>query len=299
MGGGGDSTSNTVSRFEPPEYTRQPWQDYVSNASNLAGQGMPVYTGQTVAPLSQQGQVGIGQLTSLATQGSPLQNSANTNLIGTLQGDFTDPYATAANPYIGNNPYLQQMIGQSNQNITDAFSRGTAAQTDAAAARAHAYGGSGWQEAQQANQEALGRTLAQNTSGLLGQNYYNSANLAEQGLGRASGAVQQERGRQMTAAGLAPAYQSGDINAIQAMMGGGQQVQDYQQALLNAGQQLFGQYQQAPWQLSDLFGGALSRASGQGGTSSTSVFQPTNMWQNILGAGTAGAGLYGLLGGGH
>ena len=295
MGGGGDTTSNSVSRFEPPSYTQQPWQDYVANAGALGQQGLPVYTGQTVAPLSQQSQAGIGQLTSLATQGSPLYNTAQTNLIGTLQGDFMNPYATAANPYIGNNPYLQQMIGQSNQNITDAFSRGTAAQTDAAAARAGAYGGSGWQEAQQANQEALGRTLAQNTSGLLGQNYYNSASLAEQGLNRAASAGEQERARQLQAAGMAPGYQSADINAIQAMMGGGDQVQNYQQQLLNAAAGLFGQYQQAPWQLSDLIGSALSRASGGQGTTSQSIVGPgVSPWQMLAGAG---AGAYGMFGG--
>jgi hypothetical protein len=295
MMGGGESTSNTVSEFKPPEYTREPWQNLVANATQLAGQGMPIYTGQTVAPLSQQSQAGIGQLTSLATQGSPLYNAGQTNLTGTLQGDFMNPYATAANPYIGNNPYLQQMIEQSNQGITDAFSRGTAAQTDRAAAMAHAFGGSGQLEAQQANAGTLGRILAQNTSGLLGQNYYNSANLAEQGLNRAGGAVESERARQLQAAGMAPGYQSADINAIQAMMGGGDAVQNYQQQLLNAASGLFSQFQQAPWMLSDLLGSALSRASGGQGTTSSQIVQPgVSPWQALAGAG---AGAYGMFGG--
>lgn len=294
MSSEGTNTSNSVSKFEPPAFTQPGWEQYVANAQNLAGQGMPVYTGQTVAPISQQGQLGIGQLTSLATQGSPLYNTAQTNLQGTLSGDFMDPYATAANPYIGQNPYLDSMVNSSNQQIAQNFARGTAAQTDAAAAREHGYGGSGYQEAQDRNASTLGNLIGQNTNSLLGNQYNQSAQLAEQGLNRASGAVQGERGRQLQAAGLAPGYQSSDISAIQAMMGGGDQVQNWQQQLMNAGQQLFGQYQQAPWQLSDLFGGALGRASGQAGTTSTSVFGPSmSPWQGIIGGGTAAAGLLG------
>jgi hypothetical protein len=298
MSGGGSNTSNTVSEFKPPDYTQQPWQNYVANAGTLSAQGLPIYTGQTVAPLSQQGQVGVGQLTSLATQGSPLYDTAQTSLQGMLQGDFSNPYATAANPYIGNNSYIQQLVDQSNQQLAQNYARGTAAQTDAAAAREGAYGGSGEQEAQARNAQNLSQQIAQNTNSLLGQNYYNSANLAEQGLNRAANSVNQTQQMQLQAAGLAPQYQQSDINAIQAMMGGGQQVQGYQQNLLNAAQGLFNQYQQAPWQLSDLLGGALSRASGQGGTTSSSVFQPMSLMQGLLGAGVGGAGLYSMFGGG-
>lgn len=296
MGSGGSQVSNTVSEFKPPAITQPGWQNYVNNATGLAGQGLPVYTGQTVAPLSQQSQVGIGQLTSLATQGSPLYNSAQTNLIGTLQGDFGNPYATTANPYSGmNNPQLQQMIDQSNQRITDAYSRGVAAQTDRAAAMGGAFGGSAQQEAQQLNQRALGDTLAQNTSGILGQNYYAQQGLAEDALNRGTQAVEAERQNQMQAAMMAPGYQGADINAIQAMMGGGDAVQQYQQQLLNAAQGLFNQYSQAPWALSDLVGSALSRASGQGGTQASQIIGPGTTWgQNLLGGGLLGASVLGL-----
>jgi hypothetical protein len=287
-------TSNTVQKFEPPEYTTQPWQDYMNNAIGLQQQGLPIYTGQTVAPISQQAQIGSNMLTSMATQGTPLYNAGQTNLTGTLQGDFMNPYATAANPYIGNNPYMQQMIGQSNQNITDAFSRGTAAQTDRAAAMAHAFGGSGQLEAQQANAATLARALAENTSGLLGQNYYNSGNLAEAGLNRAAGSVEGERARQLQAAGMVPGFQGADMSAIQGMMGAGDANQAWQQQLLNAGQNLFSQFAQAPWQLSDLIGSVLSRTSGQGGTTSTQIYGPSsNPWQTAAGIGAAGYGLFG------
>ncbi len=291
-GGGGSQTSNTVSEFKPPDFTQQPWQNLVSNASNLSAQGLPIYTGQTVAPISQQGQVGIGQLTSLATQGSPLYDTAQTNLQGMLNGNAINPYATEANPYMGSNPYIQQLVGQSNQQIADNAARGQMAQTDSAAAQAGAFGGSAYQEQQAQNQKALDSQIAQNTNSMLGQNYYNSANLAENALNRATGSVQNEQGMQLQAAALAPQYQQSDISAIQAMMGGGQQVQNYQQQLLQAAQGLFGQQAQAPWTLSDLLGNVLSRASGSGGTSSSSLYQPFSLAQGLLGGGAlAGAGL--------
>lgn len=300
MGGccsGGSSTSNTVSEFKPPSYTQQPWENLVNNAVTQAGQGLPIYTGQTVAPLSQQAQVGIGQLTSGATQGTPLGNQGSTNLIGTLAGMFSDPYATAANPYIGQNPYLNAMIQKSNQDITDAYGRGTAAQTDAAFARSGAYGGSAYDQMVQQNQKTLENQLAANTNQLLGQNYYNSANLAEQALNRASGSVQQERARQLQAAGLVPSYEANDRSWIQAMMGGGDAIQQYQQQLMNAGQNLFSQFQQAPWQLSDLLGSVLSRASGASNTTTAQMFGPGTTWgQGLLGTGLLGAGLYNMFG---
>ena len=158
-GGSGSQTSNTVSKFEPPDYTVQPWKDYVSNATNLAGKGLPIYTGQTVAPISQQAQVGIPMLTSLATQGSPLYNSAQTNLTATEQGMFADPYATAANPYIGRNPALNAMENSIAQRMSDAYGAGTAAQMAAAQARSGAFGGSAAQQADALANRSFGDSL--------------------------------------------------------------------------------------------------------------------------------------------
>ena len=143
MSGGGSQTSNSVSQFSPPSYTQQPWQNLVSNASALDASGMPVYTGQTVAPISQQQQIGTGMLTSLATQGSPLYDTAQTSLQGMLNGNAVNPYATVANPYMGDNANIDQLVNESNQQLSQNYASGTAAQTDAAAAREGAYGGSG------------------------------------------------------------------------------------------------------------------------------------------------------------
>lgn len=296
--GGGTNTSNTVAQFTPPSYTVAPWQNYTSTATGLDSQGLPIYTGQTVAAPSQQQQVGTDQLTSLATQGNPFMDTASATMQDMLQGNNANPYATAANPYIGNNQALDQYVNLSNQQLSNSFADTTAAQTDAKDAMAGAYGGSAAQEAQNNNQNYLQNQVAMNTNNLLGQNYSQSANLAQQGIQNATQAYTQGQQMQLQAAGLVPSYNQAQSGNIENMMNAGQQnVQGYQQNLLNAASSLFSQYQQAPWNLQSLLGGDLAQASGQGGTSTSSVFNPMSLMQGLLGGSAVGAGLYNAVGG--
>ncbi len=278
-GGGSGSTSNTVSEFKPPSYTQAPWENLVNQGNGLAISGLPVYTGQTVAPISQQSQVGIPMLTSLATQGSPLYDSAQGNLIDQLTG-------RNVNPYVGNNPYLQSMLNASNQDISDVYTKATAPQLSGSMAKQGAFGGSDYSSDLGQNQLQLARALAQNESNVRGANYSQSANLTESGLGR-----------QLQAAQMAPGFQGSDIQAIQAMMGGGDVTQQYQQQLLDAAKGIFNQFTQAPWTLQDLLGSTLSRASGQGGTTTQQNLGPsTSFGQGLLGLGALGGGLYNAFG---
>lgn len=90
--------------------------------------------------------------------------------------------------YLDNNPYLDQMFGTASQRVTDAYSRGTAAQTDAAFARSGAFGDSAYRDQTQANQRALGDSLDKLSADIYGGNY------------------QQERARQQQSATTAPDY---------------------------------------------------------------------------------------------
>jgi len=224
-GGGGSTTQNTVAQFTPPSYTVAPWQNYVSNATNLAGQGLPVYTGQTVAGPSQQQQLGTNMLSSLATQGSPLQNAGQAGLTDILQGGGANPYAAVDNPYIGNNQALDQYVNQSNQQLANAYATGTGAEMSAKQAMGGAYGGSAAEEAQNQGQNYLMNQVAQNTNNLLGQNYSQSANLAQQGIQNATNAFTQGQQMQLQAAGLVPSYNQTQAGNIENMMNAGQQVE--------------------------------------------------------------------------
>lgn len=131
---------------------------------------------------------------------------------------------TAEGAYLKGNPYLDEIWKGNSARITDAYSRGTAAQTDAAFSRAGAYGGTGYQEQVRNNQRALGDSLALGSANLYGANYdaertrqLGAANSllassnATQGI-RATGAggltanYNAERGRQQQAATTAPDF---------------------------------------------------------------------------------------------
>ena len=95
MSGGGGET-NTVSKFEPPDYTVEPWKQYVSNVQSLTSGDMPRYQGQTVAPMTQQHMTGQNMLMNLATNGTAAGNAAQSQLYNTMQGAFDDPRARIA-----------------------------------------------------------------------------------------------------------------------------------------------------------------------------------------------------------
>jgi len=205
--------------------------------------------------------------------GTPLTAAGGQALIGAMNG-------TNANPYMGQNPYLSDMINNSNNMISNAYTKGTAAQTDSAFARGGAYGGSAYQDQVGQNQLQLLGALGNNTNTLLGQNYNQSSQLAENALNRSVQAAEVGQGQQ----GL-------DQQAITAMLTAGQAPQQYEQALLNAGQTNYQQAQQAPFTLSDYLRNALTSASGTGGTQTTTApgMSPIT---GLLGAGALASGLY-------
>lgn len=289
-GGGGES--NTVSEFKPPDYTVAPWQQYVNQLGTLTSGDMPRYQGQTVAGVNDQQQLANSMLTNLAINGTGAGNEANSMLYMTLNGAFDNPYATTMNPYQGVNPYTDQVINQSNDKIAKAYATGTAAQLDRAHALSRTFGSSGQQEAQQRNEQALADSLAANTSGLLNQNYYANQQTAENQLNRSTNALDAERNRQMQAAGMAPQVQNSDLQAIQALMGGGDALRNYQQDLLNSQMQDWQSWMQSPYAQMDVFGSGLTRASGGAGTTSSQIMQGMNPLQGLLGMGGLGLSAY-------
>src|SRR6185312_2447703 len=209
--GGGSSNVTQTQEFKPPEYTQQGWKDYLKNVTDVApGVASAVYQGPTTAGQSTMSQVAGNMASSLAQYGSPLTATAYGQLQNTAAGNNINPYATMGNAYAGDNPYLQSVIDKSNQDITNQFRTGTAAQTDAQSALQGAYGGSSWQQQQQANAKNLASSLANNESNLRMQNYNQSAQLAENQLQRATQGYQQDQANALNAAMASPSMEAGD-----------------------------------------------------------------------------------------
>ena len=287
-GGGGGSSSSVTQQFLPPEITKPGWQQYVNRATDLSNTPLQQYGGQMVANQSPMTTQGLQMLSDYAMQGTPERTAGGQALMGAMQGTV-NPYSTTANPYMGQNPYLSQMIDTSNQKIANQYQRGTAAQTDAQAARSGAYGGSAYADMVKQNEQGLAGALGANTNALLGQNYQQSAALADAGLNRAAQGWQSGMTNALTGAQLGQSQQGIDAAAIQQFLAGGQIPQGYQQQLLNAAQQYFGQGQNMPYQQLEQFGGALGRASGSYGSTSQPGASPIT---GLLGLGALGLGAW-------
>lgn len=291
MGGGGGET-NTVSKFEPPEWAAQYYPEYVNNVRDLTNREMPRYQGQTVAPMTAQHMTAANMLQNLAVNGTPTGAAANTMLYNTLQGGHTNPYATTLNPYGGESSYLDQVIGRANEKTLEDYNRNNSL-NQASHAMSRTMGSGKQMEQQQKMAEALGEGMQGNALNALNQNYYQMQGIAENQLNRATNAVEAERARQMQAAGMGGQQQSMDLQAIQALMGMGDVQRDYGQQLLDAQAGDWWNWVQSPYVQQDIFGSALTRSSGGAGTTTNQTMGGMNPLQAALGLGLLGAGAFG------
>ncbi len=287
MGGGGQTSTN---KFEPPGYTQQPWQDFLTNAQGLANKGITPYEGQRVAELNPMQGAGYQMLNDYMLQGTPERAAGGAAVLNATQGNM-NPYATQANPYGGDNPYLRSMINNSNDAISQNFAKGTAAQTDASAAMQKGFGGSAYNEHVQDNNKTLGGLLSSNTNNLLQQQYNNSQGIAENALNRATGAYDNTQNRALQGAQIGQGQQQIDLQSILAGLQGGNGLAGYEQNILNANKGLYDERQQAPFTMSDFLRNALQGASGTGGMN-TSTTPGASPWTTGAGLLSAGMGAY-------
>lgn len=278
MGGNSGSASQTM-EFKPPAYAAPYWEQFVKQAGNLTSQAPVQYMGQQIADLSPQHFQGMDLITQSALNGAPDVNAMRQQNMQTAQGAYLN-----ANPYLGMDP-TNRVIADTTQNMAEGFAGGQAAQNAALANMQGAFGGSGFQNKMTSDAAALSRQIGQMA---------NQARLGQQGLQSAD--WQQERARQMQAAGQAPAMQNMDLQAGQALMGVGDAQSQYQQKLLDSLYQNWQLGQQAPYQNLDIMRNALAAASGGvagGSTQSASGGGGFSPLAGLLGAAGIGYGLFG------
>jgi hypothetical protein len=288
-GGGGEN--NTVSEFKPPSYTQQPWEQYVSNLGQLTSGEMPRYQGMTVAPINEQQSLANSMLMNTALNGNPAANEAQSMAYLTLNGGFDNPYATQANPYGTESAYQSGVIDAANKKTLDAYNLNQS-QNQASHALSRTMGSEKQMLQQQKMAESLGEGMQNNALNAMNQNYYANQGVAENQLNRATGALNDERNRQMQAMGFAPQLQSMDLQAIQALMGGGDALRNYQQDLLNSQMQDWQSWMQSPYAQMDVLGSGLTRASGGAGTTSSQIMQGMSPLQGLLGLGTVAGSFF-------
>ena len=263
LGGLMGSGDQTVTQQQQLPSFLQPYAPlYAQQGYNLSQAPFNPYPWETVAPFTQDQNAAMDMVRQRALSGSPVTNAAQQQTLNTINGQYLDP---------STNPWLQQTFDTAANRVSDAFSRGTAAQTDSRFAQSHGYGGSAWQEAQQANQQALGDSLAGMAANIYGNNYA------------------QERSRQQAASQFAPNLAAQDYRDAEALLNVGGMQQGLGQQYLADDYSRFQQAQQYPYQQFQTFGQLFNPALGSQTSSTVPGVGPA---QGLLGGALGGLGIY-------
>ena len=186
-----------------PSAVLKPYLQYgLTEAQRLyQGGGTPV-----VGP-SEATQQAMQAAQNRATLGSPLLGSAQTQQLGTIQGD-----------YLSGNPFFQGAFQPAAQQATSAFNQAIG-NIGSQASRAGRYGSGAMENLQTQASGQLAQGLTNTAGQLAYQNYA------------------QERARQEAAAGNAPMMAQADYADISKLLGVGQLGEQYQQQAYNQPQQ--------------------------------------------------------------
>ena len=273
---GGGGTQNTVSKFEPPDNTKPFWNDLLYGASALSQQPYEQNPNMQVSPWNGLQDAAAGLTMQQSLYGAPDANTARGSNMAISQGQFLgNPYAT--------DEYVNHAIGQNADTMTQNYLRAVQPGNDAAMARAGAFGGSGWQQQQDAQQQGLAKQVGDMANGYRMQN-------AQAGMGDYRSGVNQMLGANSQGLG----YSGEDRANAAALAATGDKQNQYVQALLN--QQNTDWSKQQNWQR-DALGLLQNMVSSASGNYQTVTNQQSGGQPSWVTGGLGGlAGLYGLLG---
>jgi hypothetical protein len=181
---GGSKTQTTTQQTVIPEEVKPLLSQYLNQALALSQQ----------PGSNQMMRYGANDMWGQAANSYGGIDAARTGLLGVTQ----------QTP--GQNPYLDQVINKSMGDITRNYQEAIAPGTNANFARAGAFGGSAWQQANERNQRGLGEALGNTANQMRYQDYGDT------------------QARQMQAYGLLPSISSAGMGVAQNLYGMGQNV---------------------------------------------------------------------------
>ncbi len=260
MSGGSDTT--TTNAF--PDWAVPYAQNFLAQSQQVAGLPYRGYEGQTVAQLNPYQTAGANAQAQRATQGSPVNDAASTELQKTLSGG-----------YLNNNPYLSKLVGAASQDITENYNQSVVPQLTALDARSGSFGNSGVSNATGQAQGQLAKNLGNVATNIYGTDYAN------------------ERNRMQTAVSQAPSIANQDYVDAAALQNAGQTFQTQDQ------KNLTDQYQR--WQEANNYPKDQLATLGKGlglNYGSTTSGPGANPWAQGLGAAASAYGAYAGSGGG-
>lgn len=287
MSTGGSKTQTTTATSEPPKWAVPYFQSALQQASNVANQPYQAYTGQQTAGLTADQNLATDLIRQQALAGQGGVDAGNNFVTGLLsgQGQFTPQ----RNQFAGENPYLDQLVSNAQQDVTRAYTDATLPSLMSQFNAGGAYGGSAHQQALSQSQQNLADQLGRVSTNLRGQDYQNQQQLDEGYLQRQQSAADSFRNSQLGALGALPSLnQAGYLGGQMLSQQGGLQQATNQAGLDTA----YNNYlDERGWNANQL--GVLTNALGaiQGGTSTQTGANPNyrSAGQNILsGAATLG-----------
>ena len=276
MGGGGKGSTTKSSSAPPPEIM-EAYKKSLGMAQQVVGQPYQQYTAPLVAGMNQNQQQAI----------SNVKNAQGMALPFIQQGaQYTNQAAQGVNPGMINqfmSPYLNNVVGATQRNLLESNAQQQAAMK-AGSIQSGAFGG---------DRAKYGLSELARQQGLAGGQVIGG--LMNQGYGQALGAAQNQIGNMMMGgqqlAGMGTAAQQSALGGAQALMAAGTQQQSTEQAGLQAAYDQFLQRQAYPYQQAQFYANiAQGIGAGAGGSSSTTQPGPSPFSQ-VLGFGTAMAGL--------
>ena len=277
---GGDSGGGTQTQVKELPAWAQPYaENLLQTGMQAINQPPQTYTGMRVAPQNAWQQEGLSMAAGRALSGSPDEIAARQQNTATQSGMYL-----GANPWL-NQDYTQKAIEANAQSMGRGYAGGTAAQLDSAAARARAFGGTGYQQQVGQNEMNLGNAIGQMA---------NQYQLGRTGQGVQDWQAERQNMVQNNAGALAGSQQD-YINAQHLYNTGGAQNQ-YTQSLLDQAYSDFMTQQNMPYQQIDRAGNLLGMAIGNSGqtTMSGGGSNTYDRLAQLAGLGIAGYGAYKL-----
>ncbi len=229
-GGSGGGTQTSISKAEPAEQVKPYLYPYMTHAAALSMKPYEAYNGQRLAGWTQDQLNGFQMTRNVANQANTAINNSANQLNRTLNGQYlnyspgnnqylgatsnvgrnqyigqnasvgNNQYLGATtsvgkNAYAGPNKYLENAIRSTQDDMTRQFNNNVQNSTDSMMARAGAFGGSAWRQAQQANQESLNRQVSEVSNNMRMQDYQTQQQLAEADINRRLQAQQTDLAR--------------------------------------------------------------------------------------------------------
>lgn len=319
----GQSTTSTQAA---PTWALPYWGSYLNGASSQTQQPYQRYGGQRIADFSPEQYQGMGMTANLATGNNGAMSALQDMYGGGGQGMLS--YGGTAgrdvgSPSLRRNPLLDSASGdldsiihRTNADVARDYATGTAAQTDARAARSRAFGGSAYEETTRQNAASLADRLAGNESGMRYQDLQSRRQLEDAQLQRelqasiSNNSLQASMGSAATSAATSRmnAMDANRLNAAQfgvthryddanQLMNVGNLRRMYSQGLLDQNYGDFTEQRDYPNQQLDRFGNAISRATGGQGTTTSQTSTSSNPWANLLGGSMGAMALWNMYNG--